>query len=77
MCSTERSPGLEEGEGGHRRDLTICISDSEFNADSFSNLDAHSNTNSNCICDPITDPITDPIAKCDNSSRWLLRRKVE
>lgn len=71
MCSTERSPGLEEGEGGHRCDLTICISDSEFNADNFSNLDANSNTN--CICDPIANPI----AQCDNSSRWLLRRKVE
>jgi len=74
---------LEEGEGGHRGDLTICVSDSEFNADSFSNLDAHSNTNtnsntnsitnSNCICDPIANPI----AKCDNSSHWLLCRKVE
>ena len=73
MCSTERSPGLEEGEGGHRCDLTICISDSEFNANSISNLNAHSNTNSNCICDPIANTI----AKCDNSSRWLLRRKVE
>ena len=75
MCSTERSPGLEEGEGGHGRNLTVCISDSEFNADSISN------TNSHCICDPICDPIANTIAntiaKCDNSSRWLLRRKVE
>lgn len=79
MCATERAIGMEEGKGREGCYLTACFSNPQ--RDPHHIFESNLFTNSFCLslCDCISNCLNYPnaIAESDNSSRWLLRRKVE